>query len=131
MFVFHQKKLLFFAEVNLLQPDYNIGPEDQPPSPNPIPILTNSKMECQQNHVTVAQNECQHCCNNNENKDFGQQKNTLEVEKQADNQQPSHDKNDSKPEGERRHGQASKHTSRKVDGVMGPKYGELKDSEWL
>lgn len=117
----------------------------------PITDLNNSKMACRQNHVNIAQEERQHCCNNNDNrcrpglgdsskalhKELGEQKNKLEAEKQAYNKQQSHNNNHSKPQRERRHRQPSKHTG-KVDTDRGSsstsssrKYGEIKGSEWI
>lgn len=138
-------------------PGYNIaikplmvstGPRDQL---LPITDLNNSKMACRQNHVNIAQEERQHCCNNNDNlcrtglgdgskglhKEMGEQKNKLEAEKQAFNKQQSHNNNHSKPQRERRHRQPSMHTG-KVDADRGSsststssKYGEIKGSEWI
>lgn len=138
-------------------PGYNIaikpllvptGPRDQL---LPITDLNNSKMACRQNHVNIAQEERQHCCNNNDNlcraglgdsskalhKELGEQKNKLEAEKQAYNKQQSHNNNHSKPQRERRHRQPAKHTG-KVDTDRGSsstntssKYGEIKGSEWI
>ncbi|XP_029978218.1 gap junction gamma-1 protein-like [Sphaeramia orbicularis] len=135
-------------------PGYNIaikpllvstGTRDQP---LPITDLTNTKMACRQNHVNIAQEERQHCSNNDDNlhrggmgdaprglhKDVGQPQNRLEADKQVYNKQQGHTNNHSK----RKHRQVSKHTSSKVDVDRGSsstssssKYGEIKGSEWI
>ncbi|KAK7919552.1 hypothetical protein WMY93_010836 [Mugilogobius chulae] len=116
----------------------------------PITDLNNSKMACRQNHVNIAQEERQHCCNNNENlcradlgdsnkglhKELGEHKNKLEAEKQAFNKQQSHNNNHSKPQRERRNRQTTKHTGKEdIDrgstSSSSSKYGKIKGSEWI
>ncbi|KAJ0016004.1 hypothetical protein NQD34_014294 [Periophthalmus magnuspinnatus] len=122
------------------------GPRDQL---LPITDLNNSKMTCRQNHVNIAQEERQHCCNNNENlchtglrdsakglhKELGEHKNKLEAEKQVYNKQQSHSNNQSKQQRERRQKQPSKHTAKedtdRGSSSTSSKYGEIKGSEWI
>ncbi|XP_051274285.1 gap junction gamma-1 protein-like isoform X2 [Dicentrarchus labrax] len=139
-------------------PGYNIA--IKPPlvstghheQPLPITDLTNAKMACQQNHVNIAQEERQQYTSNDENlcragmgdaprcvhKDTCQAQNRLEPDSQAYSQPQSHSNNHSKPHRERKHRQASKHTSSKADTDRGSrstssssKYGVIKGSEWI
>ncbi|XP_044033578.1 gap junction gamma-1 protein-like [Siniperca chuatsi] len=138
-------------------PGYNIaikpplvstGHHDQP---LPITDLTNAKMACRQNHVNIAQEERQHCTNNDENlcrakmgdaprgvnKDIRQPQNRLEADNQTYSQPQSQSNSHSKLHHERKHRQASKHPSSKADADRGSssssssKYGVIKGSEWI
>lgn len=138
-------------------PGYNIaikpllvstGPQDQP---LPITDLTNAKMACRQNHVNIAQEERQQYTSNDENhcragmgdasrgvhKDIRQPQDKLEADNPAYSQPQSHSNNHSKPHRERKHRQASKHTSSKTEADRGSstssssKYGVIKGSEWI
>lgn len=138
-------------------PGYNIaikpllvstGHHDQP---LPITDLTNAKMACRQNHVNIAQEERQQYTSNDENqcragmgdasrgvhKDIRQPQNKLEADNPAYSQPQSHSNNHSKPHRERKHRQASKHTSSKTEADRGSstssssKYGVIKGSEWI
>ncbi|XP_075949891.1 gap junction gamma-1 protein-like [Anarhichas minor] len=110
--------------------------------PLPITDITNAKMSCRQNHVNTAEEERQQYTNNGENmctagmgdaprcvhKDIRQPQNKLEADSPAN----SH----SKPHRDRKHRQASKHSS-KADANRGSstssssKYGVIKGSEWI
>lgn len=132
-------------------PGYNIA--IKPPvasaghheQPLPITDLTNTKMACRQNHVNIAHEERQQYNNNDENlcragmgeahKDIHHSQNMLEADSQAYSQQ-SHSNNHSKPHRERKHRQASKHSSMKADTERcstssASKYGVIKGSEWI
>lgn len=135
-------------------PGYNIA--IKPPvvstghheKPLPITDLTNAKMACQQNHVNIAHEERQQYNNNDENlcragmgdahKDIHHSQNMLEADGQAYSQPQSLSNNHSKPHRERKHRQASKHSSIKADTDRGSsstsstsKYGVIKGSEWI
>ncbi|XP_059181318.1 gap junction gamma-1 protein-like [Centropristis striata] len=139
-------------------PGYNIaikplllstGHQDQP---LPITDLSNAKMVCRQNHVNIAQEERQQFTSNDENQcragmgdaprsvhnDIqNKPQNKLEADNPAFNQPQSQSNNHNKPHRERKHRQASKHTSSKADGDRGSssssssKYGVIKGSEWI
>lgn len=139
-------------------PGYNIA--IKPPlvstghneKPLPITDLTNTRMACRQNHVNIAQEERQQYTNNDENlcragtgddprgvhKDTHQPQNRLEADNQDYSQPQSHGNNHSRPHRERKHRQASKHASSKVDidrssrsTSSSSKYGDIKGSEWI
>ncbi|XP_060884683.1 gap junction gamma-1 protein-like [Labrus mixtus] len=138
-------------------PGYNIA--IKPPlvstghheQPLPITDLSNAKMACRQNHVNIAQEERQQYTNNDENlsahgmgdsprgvhKDICQPQSRLQADSQAYSQPQIHSNNHSKPQRERKHRQASKHTASKTDGDRGSstssssKYGVIKGSEWI
>ncbi|KAM9336857.1 gap junction gamma-1 protein-like [Symphorus nematophorus] len=138
-------------------PGYNIaikpplGSTGHNEQPLPITDLTNAKIACRQNHVNIAQEERQQYSNNEENlcragmgdlpkgdhhKDVRQPQNKLEGDNQAYSQPQIHGNNHSKPHRERKHRQASKHTSSKADMDRGStssssKYGVIKGSEWI
>nr|XP_046234089.1 gap junction gamma-1 protein-like [Scatophagus argus]XP_046234091.1 gap junction gamma-1 protein-like [Scatophagus argus]XP_046234092.1 gap junction gamma-1 protein-like [Scatophagus argus]XP_046234093.1 gap junction gamma-1 protein-like [Scatophagus argus]XP_046234094.1 gap junction gamma-1 protein-like [Scatophagus argus]XP_046234095.1 gap junction gamma-1 protein-like [Scatophagus argus] len=118
----------------------------------PITDLTTTKMACQQNHVNIAQEERQQYTDNGENlsraamgdasrsaqKDIHQPQKRLEADNQDHSQPQNHTNNHSKLHRERKHRQASKHTSVKAEIDRGSsstsssrKYGVIKGSEWI
>ncbi|XP_028286935.1 gap junction gamma-1 protein-like [Parambassis ranga] len=116
--------------------------------PLPITDLTNAKIACRQNHVNIAHEERKQYTSNDEHqhragageaasvhKDICQPQNKLEADGQAYSQLQSHNNNHSKPHRERKHRQASRHTSSKADTDRGSsgssKYGVIKGSEWI
>ncbi|XP_034414575.1 gap junction gamma-1 protein-like [Cyclopterus lumpus] len=115
-----------------------------------ITDITNAKMACRQNHVNIAQEEHQQYTNNDENlctagmgdgprfvhTDIRQPQNKLEADNPTSIHPQSDRNNQSKPHCERKHRQASKHSS-KADANRGSssgcssKYGVIKGSEWI
>uniref|UniRef100_A0A3B3D1N0 Gap junction protein n=1 Tax=Oryzias melastigma TaxID=30732 RepID=A0A3B3D1N0_ORYME len=97
----------------------------------PISDLTNAKIACRQNHVNIAQEERREYTNNEENlckAGRGNKPTEPQIKLKADNQ--------SKPNRERRHRQASRHASSKAgtdssSTGSSSKYGMMKGSEWI
>lgn len=133
-------------------PGYNIAmkpplvPTGHHEQPLPITDLTNAKMACRQNHANIAHEEQQQYNNNNENlcrarvgddhTHSHHSQNRLEMDGAAHSQLQGQN---NKPHRDRKHRQASKHTSSKADTDQGSssstsnttKYGVIKGSEWI
>lgn len=140
-------------------PGYNIAIKPLLVSPTPagqaLPItdLANAKVACRQNHVNIAQEERQQYSNNGDNVCKANTSDSLrgvqksnhqpQIQLEADSQdyiqqQQSRSNNHSKPQGERKQQQASKHATSKGDPNRSStststslRYGEIKGSEWI